>query len=275
MQLLEKIHNIVSNVLNESFGINQEVNNASNDIFNMIQNDLKSNVNYSELNGVNGKVFSNILTYPFRNKKIKVFYKFYNFDTRDDYLVFKKQYPNITKADANVTKDIGEILIKLNYVVCEGKLDVMLYDQMQHEINHVFQQVITDKKYTQGIVRQNIEKLSKESLSDKEIRCAKFILYMSRHFEQDGFANGLYASLMNGNDDLDSIAAIHNLNQLKGAVRMLSSCKEDYKFQEKFGITRNRIIKYGNTSIERLKRLINRVIWKYMQDTGNKINFVR
>ena len=45
-----------------------------------------------------------------------------------------------------------------------------------------------------------------DSLKDKEIRCASFILYMSRKFEQDAFINGLYASLMRDeNYDINNI----------------------------------------------------------------------
>lgn len=274
MQVDKKIHRIIRRVLNEELGINQEVYDASNQVFELIQNDLKKhNIQGVELSGVNGKVYSNIVKSFMHNQEIKVLYRFYYFDTENDYLVYKKQNPSITQAETNVTDNADEFLIKVNYVVCDGVLNNMLFDHMQHEINHAFQQIISGKKYTYGQIRKKIEKLPKDAFSDKEIRCASFILYMSRNFEQDAFVNGLYASLMRDKSyDINNSGAVHNLRQLKGAIRMLSSCQDDDKFILNFGITKNRIVKYGEKAATRLIRLINRVIFKYGKDTGNDVS---
>lgn len=274
MQLNNNIDRIIRRVLNEELGINQEVYDASNQVFELIQDDLKKhNIQSIELNGVNGKVYSNRIECYIHSKKVNVLYRFYYFDTNNDYLAYRKQNPSITQAKTNVTDNADEFLIKVNYVVCDGILNNMLYDQMQHELNHAFQQIISGKKYTYGKVRQHIQKIPKALLNDKEIRCANFILYMSRNFEQDGFANGLYASLMRNNEyDINNSGAVHNLKQLQGAIRMLSSCQDDAKFKSNFGISKNRIIKYGEKSAIRLTKLINRVIFKYGKDTGNDVS---
>ena len=197
MQLNRNIHRIVRRVLNEELGINQEVYDASNQVFELIQTDLKKhNIHGIKLNTVNGKVYSNMVECFIHSKKVNILYKFYYFDTENDYLAYKKKNPSITQAETNVTDNADEFLIKVNYVVYDGVLNDMLFDQMQHELNHAFQQIISGKKYTYGKVRQHIQKIPKALLNDKEIRCANFILYMSRNFEQDGFANGLYSSLM-------------------------------------------------------------------------------
>lgn len=274
MQVDKNIHRIIRRVLNEELGINQEVYDASNQVFELIQDDLKKhNIQGIELNGVNGKVYSNTVDCYIHSQKVNVLYRFYYFDTENDYLAYKKQNPSINQAETNVTNNADEFLIKVNYVVCDGVLNKMLFDQMQHELNHAFQQIISGKKYQYGKIRQNIEKMSKSLLNDKEIRCAKFILYMSRKFEQDGFANGLYASLMRDKSyDINNSGAVHNLRQLQGAIRMLSSCQDDDKFILNFGISKNRIIKYGEKSVTRLTKLINRVIFKYGKDTGNNVS---
>lgn len=276
MQVNKNIHRIVRRVLNEEFGINQEVYDASNQVIELIQNDLKKhNIQGIELNGVNGKVYSNIVECSIHSKMVNVLYRLYYFDTENDYLAYRKQNPSITQAETHVTNKADEFLIKVNYVVCDGVLNNMLFDQMQHELNHAFQQIISGKKYTHGRVRQHIERMPKASLNDKEIRCAKFILYMSRKFEQDGFANGLYGSLMRDeNYDINNSGAVHNLRQLQGAIKMLSSCEDDVKFNDNFGISRKRIIQNGLKSVERLKNLINRVIFKYAKDTGKRIGFI-
>ena len=255
-------------------GINQEVYDASNQVFELIQTDLKKyNIHGIELNDVNGKVYSNMVEFSIHSKKVNILYNFYYFDTENDYLAYKKQNPSITQAETNTTDNADEFLIKVNYVVYDGVLNDMLFDQMQHELNHAFQQIISGKKYTYGKVRQHIQKIPKALLNDKEIRCANFILYMSRNFEQDAFANGLYASLMRNNEyDINNSGAVHNLKQLQGAIRMLSSCQDDAKFKSNFGISKNRIIKYGEKSVTRLTKLINRVIFKYGKDTGNNVS---
>ena len=74
------------------------------------------------------------------------------------------------------------------------------------------------------------------------------------------------------NYDINNSGAVHNLRQLQGAIRMLSSCQDDDKFILKFGITKNRIVKYGEKAATRLIRLINRVIFKYGKDTGNDVS---
>ena len=274
MQLNNNIHRIVRRVLNEELGINQEVYDASNQVFELIQTDFKKhNIHGIELNDVNGKVYSNMVEFSIHSKKVNILYNFYYFDTENDYLAYKKQNPSITQAETNTTDNADEFLIKVNYVVYDGVLNDMLFDQMQHELNHAFQQIISGKKYTYGKVRQHIEKIPKALLNDKEIRCANFILYMSRNFEQDAFANGLYSSLMRNNEyDINNSGAVHNLKQLQGAIRMLSSCQDDAKFKSNFGISKNRIIKYGEKSVTRLTKLINRVIFKYGKDTGNNVS---
>ena len=53
MQLNNNIHRIVRRVLNEELGINQEVYDASNQVFELIQTDFKKhNIHGIELNDV-------------------------------------------------------------------------------------------------------------------------------------------------------------------------------------------------------------------------------
>ena len=147
MQLNRNIHRIVRRVLNEELGINQEVYDASNQVFELIQTDFKKhNIHGIELNGVNGKVYSNMVECSIHSKKVNILYRFYYFDTENDYLAYKKKNPSITKAETNVTDNADEFLIKVNYVVYDGVLNDMLFDQMQHELNHAFQQIISGKK---------------------------------------------------------------------------------------------------------------------------------
>ena len=62
MRLNNNIHRIVRRVLNEELGINQEVYDASNQVFELIQTDLKKhNIHGIKLNTVNGKVYSNMV----------------------------------------------------------------------------------------------------------------------------------------------------------------------------------------------------------------------
>ena len=88
MQLNNNIHRIVRRVLNEELGINQEVYDASNQVFELIQTDFKKhNIHGIELNGVNGKVYSNMVEFSIHSKKVNILYRFYYLDTENDYLV--------------------------------------------------------------------------------------------------------------------------------------------------------------------------------------------
>ena len=140
MQLNNNIHRIVRRVLNEELGINQEVYDASNQVFELIQTDFKKhNIHGIELNDVNGKVYSNMVEFFIHSKKVNILYKFYYFDTENDYLAYKKQNPSITQAETNTTDNADEFLIKVNYLITYlGDANNGYYQFINQIISYVF-----------------------------------------------------------------------------------------------------------------------------------------
>lgn len=268
------IKKIVRQVLNEELGINNEVLKFSNDAISKISNSSKLMVQNSDV--INNKVGSDTIYYNYNGSSITIIYSVFSFKTNNDYINYCETVKDLRNASTMSTSKADDTLVRINYVVFENGDNNLFYEQIQHELNHVFQQIFQKGKYKYGKIRTNIEKNKKEINLDKELKCASFILYMSRNFEQDGFANSLYGLLLNCNGDINAIknsGTIHNLRQLQNALRLFKNVDDNKKFSRVFGASKNRIVKIGEKSLDRLHRLINRVIFKYGKDTGNVIRY--
>lgn len=155
-----------------------------------------------------------------------------------------------------------------------------LFDSVQHEIEHIYQAIqgntnITklDKYYS--IAASNISNTNNESLMH-----VSRIIYFSKDYEQDGYVNGLYASLMNDNntyiptwEDIKQPEAYKSLKMLNNALVFVDNNQDNPSLANiltRFNTTPQALLKYGQTQEKRFLRKIGKVLIKVRQDKAKQ-----
>lgn len=284
MNLLEKkIYSIVRKVINEERGINDEVYNAANEILSLIRRDADMNINdgnYASAFNGDAQVIRNEFSFDFAGEEISVVYNTYIFPSNEVYDSYKRMYPNqIMSATSQYKKDDAQIFVVYNYVENEG-YDESICDRVQHELEHLYQEINKGGTFPMTPLKKRVN-VGLMRRKDKNVFIASFILYCARDYEQDAFANGLYNWLMNGNVDKNEVVRKSGLVKYRrmclkyiSELEMLSQEEKD-RVSEFLGISVDRVIKKGYNACTKMKHKTNRVIYKYGEETGNRIDFVR
>ena len=285
MQLYEKIRKIVRKVLNEELGINQDVANAVDDIIDML-----ANINDSDLMELSVTDFRHYpyklgsIDYQFVNGRIvHVAASFYDFPDIQSMEDFKRDYPKEYRKVANaVTRQTPfsqKISISLSIIRVNGEIIPQSYSNMQHELTHAFQRIMTGKSSlvkNYSKYRRNIEIL--KNTTDEYLKKAACINYWSYPHEMDAFVNGLDAEirvhLRNGDGDLDDIINntrfYYTLDKIKKIVNDFSKL-EDYEkdcvesaLQKQFHCGVDAIIRRGEKTAREYTRGMGRVKMRYI-----------
>lgn len=287
MELLEKkIHNILKKILNEEFGVNDEVYKVANEIMALIRKDAtqkKNDEKYKET--LDGFIHCVGGEFPFEmvGKTITVTYNSYIFDTNETYRKYICQYPHkLMNATSRYNQGDCQMYVVYNYTE-ESGYDESVLDRIQHELEHLYQEIMKQGQFPSSELKERVNKGLKLMRKEHNIFMASFILYCSRQYEQDACANGLYNWLMNGNSDKEEIiknsALVRNRRIcIKYIAKLEDVCKdtkESHKIKSFLGLAPEKIIKKGYNTIETMKIKANRVIFKYIKETNNKIGFVK
>lgn len=284
MDLLEKkIYSIVKRILREERGISDVVYNGANDVLSLIQRDADKNMNdgnyTSAFNGA-ANIIRNEFAYNFDGVSISVLYNTYIFPSMDVYNEYKRKYPHqIMSATSTYKEGGGQIFVVYNYV--EGKgYDESIYDRVQHELEHLYQEIQKGgifpktplkKKVNIGLMRQR----------DENLFMASFILYCSRNYEIDAFANGLYSWLKNGNGDKNKVVYNSGIAKYRRiCLKYLSKLEklpqeECTRIGNFLGISFDKVIKKGYNACAKMKNKANRVIYKYGEETEDRVDFIK
>lgn len=274
---------MVKRMLSEERGISDEVYNSANEILSIIRRDANNNMNegnYTTAFNGDAQLIRNELPYKFAGEEISVVYNTYIFPSNDVYNSYKCMYPRqVMSATSQYTKGNAQIFVVYNYVEGEG-YDESIYDRVQHELEHLYQEIQKDGTFPMSTLKKKVNKgLMRKN--DRNIFIASFILYCSRDYEIDAFANGLYSWLKNGNGNKNEI--VHSSGIAKNRRICLKYISELEKLPQvererigKFlGISVDRIIKKGYNSCVKMKNKANRIIYKYGEETGERVDFVR
>ena len=284
MDLLEKkIYSIVRKVINEERGISDEVYNAANEVLSLIRRDADMNMNdgnYASAFNGDAQVIRNEFSFDFAGEEISVVYNTYIFPSNDVYNSYKRMYPHqIMSATSQYKKDDAQIFVVYNYVEGNG-YDDSICDRVQHELEHLYQEIKKGGTFPRSPLKKRVN-VGLMRRKDKNVFIASFILYCARDYEQDAFANGLYNWLMNGNGDKNEIVRGSGIAKYRRMCLKYISELEKLPQEEKervsdfLGISVDRVIKKGYNACTKMKNKANRVIYKYGEDTGNRVNFVR
>lgn len=90
-------------------------------------------------------------------------------------------------------------MLFFNFLLTEKK-DISFYTKnIQHELNHIFQQTQMSSSYGSNIVRQHQYAFAGENIGSKDetINAISKIIYLSTPNEQDSFVNELYSEMEN------------------------------------------------------------------------------
>lgn len=284
MNLLEKkIHSIVRKVINEERGISDEVYNAANEILSLIRRDADMNMddgNYASAFKGAAQVIRNEFPFNLAGEEIGVIYNTYIFPSTEVYNSYKRAYPHqIMSATSQYKKDDAQIFVVYNYVENEG-YDESICDRVQHELEHLYQEIKKGGVFPMTPLKKRVN-VGLMRRKDGNVFNASFILYCARDYEQDAFANGLYNWLMNGNGDKNEIVRKSGLVKYRrmclGYISELEKLPQEEKERvgEFLGISVDKVIKKGYNACTKMKNKANRIIYKYMEEDGERVDFVK
>lgn len=287
MNLIErKIRNIVRQLLNEERGISDVVYNGANEILKNIcrcnDEKIKNGDFINALKRDDTYLIRGTFSFDFENTKLLVTYNTYIFQDEETYNCYCKQYPRML-LNAYATYDDGNPSLYVVYNNVGGEYDESIYDRLQHELEHCFQQIKKEGDLCVSNLRYAVDRGLKKKKTDIDIYMASWILYCSRHHEQDAYANGLYSWLKNGKKDKNEIVKRSGLAKYRRICIKYIDVLRDYlgnneienKIYTFFGITLSKIIKKGEETCEKLKNKGNRIIYKYIEETDDNVDFIR
>lgn len=173
-----------------------------------------------------------------------------------------------------------------NIIFVSGKIDYShLYDNLYHEISHIFQQECTKQEYPNSEI---YAKASSDIHSTNTIdRTLAEIIYLSNPVEQDAYVNGMYGELMekikNGKLPIDKkeLSAYRELIRLYKAYQGLTENKTNPEMLSKLSVYK---AQYGwgykkfknrcETAIKEFERKIARTMDKAQKDAWKYRYFI-
>lgn len=286
MDLVEnKIRGIVKRILTEEYGINDEVYKGANEILSIMKQDIDSKTDDGDCSSAFGSddvsYIRGKFPYDIANETITVSYYSYIFPNDETYKEYRKKYPR-QLMDATSAYNDGKPSMHIVYNYShESGYDESIYDRVQHELEHLFQEIKKGGSFNPSTLKKRVNKGLRQK--DRDIFMASFILYCARDYEQDACANGLYSWLMNGEGDeewaINNSGLVRNRRICLKYLNDLTSKSTDESISNKIGnylgISLAKVIKKGYDACGKMKYKANKVIFKYGQDTGNRLNFIK
>lgn len=276
--ILNEITLKINEAINEELGIADEVRKKSEELLNDVINRLKNIEKSIVENGVSEK--KDNFQIEIANKKVFIQVNYHNFRDNTYYLNFIKKYGNIEHSS---TSNNGRLnIISINFYSISGYIDKKdLYDSIQHEVEHIFQQVKAKKTFGES----NLYLYAYNNLNSDQIekRTLALISYMSNKFEQDAYVNGLYAFLKSDfrysnatRDDIQQSPVYEKLTELIEAKDYLIKNKNNANLQneisyykDKFNLNYNDFIRLATSSINEISKKIGRTVIKFKKDMMN------
>jgi hypothetical protein len=275
----------INSVIKEEMGINRDVANATFGIYNLISDDFKSQKSQVIEDGVG--IRKGCITYDLLGKEVYIQYSIKNFRDKEYLERYAERHGIETDGRSIVSYDKSKNCNKyitngvwVYGISISGTIDrALLMDTIQHEIEHIFQQFKMNNDFGKdaviGYVNNGI------SSEDEYERHMADIVYMSFKYEQEGFANGLYAYCKDDpihyHDRFLTSPAYEKLRELKADREFIASHIDDEKLLteiEKYktvGITKDNVIETADLVIKQCIRRFSRVFCKVMKDINEKI----
>lgn len=285
MQLNNNIHRIVRRVLNEELGINPIVAKATDDVINQILSKSEDemfmlypnknrhytnktfNFDYELANGVTVRIGTGIV----------------DFKDYDEYAEFKTNYPKEYRilASGRTSQNVSSPLRIAVYVIrVGGQVIPENYEILQHEIEHAFQRIMKNGSLSKNKKKYNKYTDAMRKSAEPLIRKVGRVNYLSYHYEQDAFANGLYAFLKHSDCDISNIDDIiksslfyKTLNEMRRAVSFWESKLGDEEteaiLRENFNYGVDVVLKRAKKAVNEFVKRLGRIKTLYLQQFNN------
>lgn len=285
MQLNNNIHRIVRRVLNEELGINPIVAKATDDVINQILSKSEDemfmlypnknrhytnktfNFDYELANGVTVRIGTGIV----------------DFKDYDEYAEFKTNYPKEYRilSSGRTSQNVGSPLRIAVYVIrVGGQVIPENYEILQHEIEHAFQRIMKNGSLSKNKKKYNKYTDAMRKSAEPLIRKVGRVNYLSYHYEQDAFANGLYAFLKHSDCDVSNIDDIiksslfyKTLNEMRRAVSFWESKLGDEEteaiLRENFNYGVDVVLKRAKKAVNEFVKRLGRIKALYLQQFNN------
>lgn len=255
----------------EELGISDETKRFVDDVCRY------AHTNRKVLFGVqNGETVSD--SFGFYEKKVSVVFRIYKCKdrTEEKELILTNDLAANADSIFRYKGLLAEIHVPVVFV--DGKMDMLKFsDDLQHEANHIYQQLRSGEQY-----KVSEYEFAKDYLYSGNVceRCLATIIYLCNPTEQDSFVNGMYGYVMKALDkveypiDKSNISAYAELQNLYKAYDFLQRNRDVDEMKtaiEKFnakGITWN-VKKYltrASEGIKEFERKIKRTLTKCEKD---------
>lgn len=246
----EKLDSTIRMFITESQSISEEVLDVMYYLMRVINQEIK-------LNKKDTPIIQNSFKAPIFGKAYTINWTLYD-------------YYKTPKEDINVGAyvDFKKRILNIGIIKVGDEIDKsLLADSLQHELEHIFQ---LTKKRTDNFFNDKDSQLYNKALSlineKNEVGRAIYLMFNT---EQDAYANGLYAALINKPEDV-SIYDIRNRSDAYRQIRFLrrfnSRIHEENILKDKEII---RGLSEVNRSIDWLRTNINKAIRRFARKIGN------
>lgn len=245
--LEQELKNEINNCINENLTISNEVKQEVKFVEKYILDNIQK-INASDFANGGGKRQLNFSLNLF-NDKIKINFQVTNFNFKNDkyFDIYNKKYCTDLECSSvyNVIAGKPFCLCFIRYISIGFIPLPKFYEDVQHEINHLFQQHMEKKTYKDVRKYANI---STNIYSDDDIqRNAAEIFYLSSYYEQDGFINGVYNFVKHKLYDKPERLLIDN------TIKETDAYHKIYRLKELFQIIHTNQQTYSNVILKDYK----------------------
>ena len=218
--------------------------------------------------------------FEFKGKQVYVTYYVFQCRNNEDEQRLIMTEPNVANAHS-IYLDGGDYMtITVPVVFVNGVLDTKkLYDDMQHESSHIYQQECAGQTYKENENNYATKFLYSSNECERQL---SRIVYLCHPTEQDAYVNGLYGYVMQALKkhelpiDKDKISAYQELKNLYAAYDFVQKNRDSEPMKQALKNMRQngvdwRIGKYlhrASEGIKEFERKIFRVLWKCQKDSA-------
>ena len=275
----------VNKLVTEEFGISNKLHNEILPRFHTILKDSIKNTNVIVKNGV--KIRENCFVFDFfeDNKYLlKTYWTVYYFDSDEEYKSYIKNHflPN------GVIYENKMFMLTIIYIN-NKPLDNSFYDTIGHELEHLFQNILMKKEFS----NQHVYNIAQTYIysNDEYNKSLSYIIYASTKSEQEAMINGCYNEFIHSEKRIDNIddfiensecgvwlknlyfaynfIKTHKDEKLYIAIKKYKKIKDYYTYKYFLYIARNGILNFER----RIARLNNKLKKLFINDhTLKQIN---
>ena len=206
-----------------------------------------------------------------------------DFKDYDEYAEFKTNYPKEYRilSSGRTSQNVGSPLRIAVYVIrVGGQVIPENYEILQHEIEHAFQRIMKNGSLSKNKKKYNKYTDAMRKSAEPLIRKVGRVNYLSYHYEQDAFANGLYAFLKHSDCDISNIDDViksslfyRTLNEMRRAVSFWESKLGDEEteaiLRENFNYGVDVVLKRAKKAVNEFVKRLGRIKTLYLQQFNN------